>query len=55
MADREHALTDELVAGILPPAVRRPRLPSPADPDEAGRRPESDPELWVAVAVELAE
>ncbi len=32
-----------------------PRLPSPADPVEVVRRPESDPDLWVAVAAELAE
>jgi hypothetical protein len=54
MTDRESALSDELAAA-RPTVVRRPRLPSPADPDEAGRRPESDPELWVAVAAELAE
>ena len=55
MTDRETAPAEDPTAPTLPPLVRRPRLPSPADPDEAGRRPESDPDLWVAVAAELAE
>ena len=55
MTDREPAPSDQPEAGTLPTVVRRPRLPSPADPDQARRRPESDPELWVAVAAELAE
>lgn len=36
-------------------AARPPRLPSTADRTQVIRRPESDPELWVAVAAELAE
>lgn len=32
-----------------------PRLLSPTDKTHLTRRPESDPELWVAVAAELAE
>ena len=55
MTDREPIRTEEPGATAVPTVVRRPRLPSPADPDEAGRRPESDPDLWVAVAAELAE
>lgn len=54
MTDRESARSDELAA-TPPTVVRRPRLPSPADPDEASRRPESDPDLWLAVAAELVE
>lgn len=43
-----------------PPAAsasvaRPPRLPSPADRDSVCARPESDPDLWVTVARELAE
>lgn len=37
------------------PATRPPRLASPADRDSPRARPESDPDLWVAVAAELAE
>ena len=55
MTDREPAVSEEPGATTGPTVVRRPRLPSPADPDEAGRRPESDPDLWVAVAAELIE
>ena len=37
------------------PVTRPPRLASPADRDAPRARPESDPDLWLAVAVELAE
>ena len=56
-------MTDSrIIAAETPPPTNTPagsprpqRLPSPAEPAEQFRRPESDPDLWVAVAAELAE
>ena len=42
-------------ANPAPAGGRPPRIPSPAEPDRFVRRAESDPELWVTVAAELAE